>query len=91
MSVYVDRLLACVPSRRWPFVRSCHLFADTVEELHQFAAGIGLRRCWFQNKRSLPHYDLNGARREAAIRAGAIEADRLTVMEHINRWRSVSS
>lgn len=52
-----------------------HLVSDTsLEELHAFAAKIGLKRCWFSNKRGkrLPHYDLTTARkRDTAITAGA--------------------
>lgn len=37
-----------------------HLIADSLSELHDFAKSIGLKRCWFQNKRGKnhPHYDL---------------------------------
>lgn len=52
---------------------SCHLTASTLEELHEFAARIGLRRAWFQHHRILSHYDLTPARRKAALAAGAIE------------------
>lgn len=44
-----------------------------LEELHAFAARIGLKRAWFQRHRLAPHYDLTVRRREAAVRAGAIE------------------
>ncbi len=38
---------------------SSHLSTDNddLTELHDFAANIGLRRAWFQEK-PLPHYDL---------------------------------
>ena len=71
MSVYVDEV------RRWPTKIRCfqagsaHLTADTLEELHELARAIGLRRAWFQDKR-VPHYDLTPSRREAALRAGAV-------------------
>lgn len=71
MTVYVDEI------QRWPTklrafkAGSCHLTADTVEELHAFAARIGLRRAWFQNGR-VPHYDLTPGRREDAELAGAV-------------------
>jgi hypothetical protein len=74
--VYVDSLIRTVRSRRWPFWSSCHLFADSPEELHPFARGLGLRRDWFQDDPRLPHYDLNPRRREAAVQRGAIEVDR---------------
>lgn len=50
----------------------CHLIADTDEELHTFAAKIGMLRYWFQGD----HYDLTPKRRAAAVVAGAIEVDR---------------
>lgn len=40
MTVYVDDMP--IPAR-WS-----HLMADTDEELHRFAASIGLRRSWAQ-------------------------------------------
>jgi len=71
VTVYVDEIM------RWPTkIRcfrngSCHLTADTLEELHALARRIGLRREWFQSKGLVPHYDLTPGRREAALRAGA--------------------
>lgn len=57
--------------------RWCHLYADTVEELHAFAARIGMKRAWFQTSRSgTPHYDLTPGRRAAALKAGAVALDR---------------
>jgi len=71
VSVYVDDLA------KWPTKiacfkgGSCHLTADTLDELHAMAANIGMRREWFQNTR-VPHYDLTPARRSAALLAGAV-------------------
>src|SRR4051812_40493053 len=78
MSVYVDPTMPCIPSGRWRWRESCHMFADTLDELHAFAARVGLRREWFQVSfgRSLPHYDLHPARRATALKLGAIELDR---------------
>lgn len=72
MSVYVDEL------KRWPTkircfqTGSCHLTADTLEELHALAKRIGLRREWFQARSCVPHYDLTASKREAALAAGAV-------------------
>lgn len=72
MSVYVDEFKLWMPSQPRPFHRgSSHLTADTVDELHVFAARIGLRRAWFQEHVSAPHYDLTQSRRESAMAAGA--------------------
>jgi hypothetical protein len=71
MSVYVDdmRLQARVGriNARWS-----HLTADTPAELHAFAARIGLRRAWFQDKPGGRwHYDVTDSKRAQAIAAGA--------------------
>jgi len=71
--VYVDSLKSCIPNKNWKYNESCHLFADSIEELHAFASRIGLRRSWFQNSSKLPHYDLTRARRIRAVKNGAIE------------------
>ena len=59
------------PFRYWH--RRCgHLVSDnSLEELHEFAAELGMRREWFQMK-SIPHYDLTGDVYELAIERGAI-------------------
>lgn len=49
-----------------------HMVSDTsLEELHEFAADLGLRREWFQNEGSTPHYDVCQSKRQEAIRLGA--------------------
>ena len=79
MTVYVDdsRIEATVGRYR---SRWSHLFSDsaTYDELHAFAARLGLRRSWFQHKpprgpRSFDysHYDLTEGKRERAIQLGA--------------------
>jgi Protein of unknown function (DUF4031) len=46
---------------------------DDLAELHRFAASIGLRRSWFQDKPwPYAHYDVTDAKRRAAITAGAV-------------------
>jgi hypothetical protein len=72
MSVYVDKLTACLPTKNWKYDKYCHLIADTLEELHIFAQSIGLKREWFQEK-SYPHYDITIGIRRKAIQNGAIE------------------
>jgi hypothetical protein len=67
--VYVDTLR----DWGWRLGPSCHLAADTLAELHAFAARLGMRRSWFQPGRGRPHYDLTASRRAVAVRLGAVE------------------
>ena len=43
MAVYVDSEEILWHGKLW-----CHLVADSLDELHTFAARLGLRRSWFQ-------------------------------------------
>jgi hypothetical protein len=73
VSVYVDSLIRWPTTIRCFKAGSCHLEADTEEELHAFAARLGLRRSWFQLHALAPHYDLTPGRRDRAVELGAIE------------------
>ena len=59
-----------------------HLASDTSwEELHDFAALIGLRRSWFQDDPRHPHYDCTTAKkRRLAIARGAELVDTREMM-----------
>lgn len=83
---YVDPLLACIPKAHWRWSFASHLFADSLDELHAFAARLGLKRAWFQDKPTLRHYDLNPSRYLVAVRLGAIE---LTRSEAVAKWREL--
>lgn len=48
-----------------------HLAADTLDELHEFAKKIGLKRDWFQDHPKHPHYDLLGCMTTKAEKHGA--------------------
>lgn len=77
MSVYVDHAFAAGDWGRW--TGGGHLQADTLEELEDFARGLGLRPEWLQSKPGRPekdHYDLDARRRELALRLGAIPEER---------------
>lgn len=67
MAVYVDPLREHPPvygERFW-----CHMIADSEEELHRFAEGIGMPRRSYQGD----HYDLRPEYRARALAAGALE------------------
>jgi Protein of unknown function (DUF4031) len=68
--IYVDALFPTTPAARWPYRQACHLTADNEQELHAFAAKLGLRRAWFQPQ-SHPHYDLTANKRRQAVALGA--------------------
>ncbi len=56
--------------------RWSHLLADCDDELHAFAARLGLRRGWFQcrdDRRHHAHYDLPERSRSDAVALGAVE------------------
>jgi hypothetical protein len=63
-------------SPTWKHRSSCHMFADTIDELHVLAGRIGLRRAWFQEKPGFPHYDLTESKRRLAIAEGVREVGR---------------
>ena len=71
MAVYVDDATTLWRGHRW-----AHLMADTLDELHAFAARLGLRREKFQDKTSGAHYDVPAPIREEALRMGAIAISR---------------
>jgi len=81
MTVYVDdsQIPATVPNGRARHsAQWSHLFEDTKNELHAFAARLGLRRSYFQPGRPAAgrrspfwHYDVTAGKRMQAIRLGA--------------------
>ncbi len=87
MSVYVDPVREWGARRNFRWPRSCHMYADTLEELHAMAAAIGMRREWFQDREDLPHYDLVPARRVRAVELGAIEHDSHQTVAFMRRRR----
>ncbi|MEV1013726.1 MULTISPECIES: DUF4031 domain-containing protein [unclassified Micromonospora] len=84
MTVYVDNARIPATVRRIKG-RWSHLTADTVEELNEFAARLGLRPSWFQTckRKCSPegqpcphwHFDVVDAKRDEAIRLGAKAID----------------
>ena len=80
MAVWVDPL----KDWGWRLGPSCHMTADTKEELIAFAVRIGLQARWFQDDDRLWHFDLTARRRDRAVAAGAIECDYPEFFERIN-------
>lgn len=82
MAVYVDEIRDYTRVAKMRGLRHthwCHLTADTEQELHAFAARLGLRRSWFQKKSERDyrwHYDIVPSKRAQAVRLGAEEVDR---------------
>lgn len=56
------------------------MVADTVDELHEFASQLGLKKEWFQRKTLYPHYDVTVSIRERALKLGAVAADKELVV-----------
>jgi len=83
MTVYVDPLFNAVPQGDTALARQarrhgrqwCHLWSDSLEELHAMADRLGLKRTWFQkrSRRCLCHYDLVPSKRTLALKLGAVE------------------
>lgn len=71
MAVYVDDAVTLWRGHRW-----AHLMADTLEELHAFAAALGMPRRAFQDRTSGAHYDVTAELRKRAIALGAIPISR---------------
>lgn len=68
-----------------------HLVTDGPEHvLHKFAAGIGLKRRWHQDKGAYPHYDLTSENKRAmAIERGAVRVssrELITLMRRAGKF-----
>lgn len=57
----------------------CHMVADTLEELHEMATQLGLRR-WFQDQARYPHYDISLTKRRKALTLGAVEVNERQIL-----------
>lgn len=66
MAVYVDD--AAILLRGTP---RYHMTADSIEELHTFAAAQGIARSSFHRGARHPHYDVTDEQREKVLAAGA--------------------
>jgi hypothetical protein len=77
MVVYVDQAMWAWQGLKW-----CHLLADDLDDLHRFAASLGIKRTSFQAapKSSVPHYDLTAYERKQAIARGAVPCTRTEIV-----------
>lgn len=82
MTVYVDHARLSWRGRSW-----CHLVADSVAELHAFAAELGLRKEWFQERTMYPHYDVTVSVQRRALALGAQMGDKRTIVACAKRLR----
>ena len=79
MTVYID----CA-NLSYGRMTMCHMAADNLEELHEMAERIGLRREWFQAGR-IPHYDVSLSKKRLSIKYGAVEVDSKTLLSVVGR------
>lgn len=73
MTVYVDRYWGPYDKGKWK--GGGHLLTSDLDELHQFAKSIGLRREWFQGHTLFAHYDLTATKRMLAVNNGAVQIE----------------
>jgi hypothetical protein len=83
MAVYVDEAIWHRAGRKW-----CHLLADDTDQLHRFAALLGIKRLSFQDKGTTPHYDLTAFERARALTLGAIRCNRREIVFVRRRLRN---
>jgi Protein of unknown function (DUF4031) len=83
MTVYVDREQIPWRGRLW-----CHLVADSLDELHAFAAALGLKRSWFQSYASYPHYDLTLNVRDRALKRGAVSVGKAQMLHSARKLKA---
>jgi hypothetical protein len=65
--VYVDDM-----NLPWRGMIMSHMIADTLEELHDMAERLGVRK-HFQDKPGQPHYDICLSNKQRAIKLGAVQ------------------
>jgi hypothetical protein len=84
MTVYVDDY-----SAGFRGMIMCHMMSDTsVDELHEFAEALGLKRFWFQDG-SAPHYDVSRSKRSVALQMGALHLPLRVRGKYNPEWKRV--
>lgn len=90
MAIYVDEVTTYPEAAISPYIRHMgnqwsHMACDgDLEELHRFAARLGLPRRAFQDHRLVPHYDLTPEKRALAVQLGAHQ---ITAQELVRRFK----
>lgn len=84
MAIYVDNARLSLGR-----MIMCHMTADSLEELHDAADKLGLRREWYQGppETAHPHYDISLSRRERAIRE--LDAQEVSTREIVSVARGL--
>lgn len=87
MTVYVDDV-----RHRFGRMIMCHMWADTIEELHAMADLIGVARKWLQQppKASWVHFDISLDRKVSALAAGAVLTDKYGPKEFLSKIDAAS-
>jgi len=67
--IYVDEAIWKSANGRKSYA---HMVADSLEELHQFAAKIGVKPHFFHRSKTAPHYDITSDQHAVAIANGAV-------------------
>lgn len=85
MAVYVDEAIW-----NWQGMRWAHLIADGEDELHRFAAELGISRLVYQGppKTAHPHYDITAFERRRAVARGAILCMREEIVVVLRRLKT---
>jgi len=73
MTIYIDKA-EWVTKAKNPRKQYAHMISDTsLEELHFFAAQMGIKRHFFHQSRACKHYDISGEQIQKVLSAGAYE------------------
>ena len=82
MAIYVD--FVCIEFRGYKW---CHMLADSLQELQDFAAFIEVDQRLFHRTASYPHYDVTLQMREIALENGAIAATRKQIIDSAKKLK----
>ena len=75
MTVYVDKSEWARSTSKKPRKLYSHMVASTLDELHEFARKIGVKRHFFHRSNTCYHYDITTEQQSKAIEHGAVLED----------------